>query len=555
MSAVTPRCLPRLSGIAAGTVLMSCPGEGSSVLPVPGGWLPAETSGFFGRSQEAAAVRDALAGSRLVTVTGPGGVGKTRLALRVAGELTASFPDGMFFADLSAAADAAGVARAVAAALRPAARGRPRPGPSQLAARLQGRRLLLVLDTGEHVIDACAALAEAILRAGDGPVLLLTSRQTLDLPGEVVLRVPPLPAGDDGGDAVALFADRAAAAVPGFEVTPALLPRLVQLSRLLDGLPLAIELAALRLRAVGLDELLARLPGQQLRLAGGRRAAAGGRQQSLAASAGWSYRLCAPDEQRLWTRLAVFADGFDLAAAEAVGGTGVLGPLIGLVDKSVVLPVTGAAGLARYRLLAVTREYGAAQAADGPADQARHRGYYLGRARAFAAAFACPEPGVRRRARVAHRRAGPGRGQPAAGAGGRAGRGRRRARRPSWPPRAGRGWCARAGWPRRAAGWRARPGQRQSQTVRPNDGVAPPRPPSSSCRWCRSWTARSPTCAAVRTRSARPAAPGCRPGCPQGSSGCAAGRRGPGGRPRGARAIPSRRPPGSGRDSSCWLAP
>jgi len=223
------------------------------------------------------------------------------------------------------------------------------------------------------VVDACAALADAILRAGSGPVLLATSRQPLGLPGEAVFRITSLPA----DDAVGLFADRAAAAVPGFAVTASTLPRLARLARLLDGNPLAIELAAPRLRAVGLDELLARLPGH-LRLLGsgrtavGERVGVGDRRQSLQASAGWSYDLCSPAERLLWARLSVFADGFDLAAAEHVcsgdefGADEILDALVGLVDKSIVLRAPDRGGPARYRLPALVREQGAALGA-GPA--------------------------------------------------------------------------------------------------------------------------------------------------------------------------------------------
>jgi predicted ATPase len=334
-----------------------------------GGRLPAETSGFFGRSHEAAAIKDALARSRLVTLTGPGGMGKTRLAVKVAGDHARAFPGGVFLADLSTARDADAVARAVTSALGPLGplglpgqegqRDQPRPG--WLAGQLRGEHLLLILDTCEHVIDACALLADAILRGGDGPVLLVTSRQPLDLPGEVVFRLAPL----DEDDAVSLFADRAGAADPGFQVTTDTLPKVTRLCGVLDGVPLAIELAALRLRAVGLDELLARLPGH-LRLLGHGRTGAGERQRSLQASISWSFHLCSPAERLLWTRLTVLADGFDLAAAEAAGagdGLGadeILDTLVGLVDKSIVLRETGADGTVRYRLPAIVREYGAA---------------------------------------------------------------------------------------------------------------------------------------------------------------------------------------------------
>jgi predicted ATPase/DNA-binding CsgD family transcriptional regulator len=340
------------------------------------GRLPAQASRFFGRQDEAAAVKDGLSRSRLVTVTGPGGIGKTRLAVKVASEHAQAFPDGVFFADLSAARDAGAVARTVTVALAaalslPGRDGRPdRPRPDWLAGQLHGRRLLLILDTCDHVVDACAALADAILRAGSGPVLMATSRQPLGLPGEAVFRITSLSA----DDAVELFADRAAAAVPGFAVTADTLSRLARLARLLDGNPLAIELAAPRLRAVGLDELLARLPGH-LRLLGsgrtavGERVGAGDRRQSLQASVGWSYDLCSPAERLLWARLSVFAGGFDLAAAEYVcsgddlGADEILDALVGLVDKSIVLRAPDRGGAARYRLPALVREQGAALSA------------------------------------------------------------------------------------------------------------------------------------------------------------------------------------------------
>jgi len=335
-----------------------------------------------------------------VTLTGPGGIGKTRLAIRVAGEAVRTFPDGVFLADLASARDAAGVARAVAFALgspgRVGSRGQPSAG--WLAGQLHGRRVLLILDTCEHVVDACAALADTIVHGAAEPVLLVTGRQPLDLPGEVVFRIPPLGL-DGGGEAVSLLADRAAA-VPGFAVVPRTRPRLADLCRLLDGMPLAIELAALRLRSASVDELLGWLPGHLRQLGVGRPAAAVTRHQSLHASVVWSYNLCTPAERLLWTRLSLFPGSFDLAAAEAVCGSGTLGAaeivdtLVALVDKSVVLREQDEGDAARYRLPGAEREHGAEFATDTRMCAARHRGHYLDVAAAFAASFTGPgQPG------------------------------------------------------------------------------------------------------------------------------------------------------------------
>jgi len=322
--------------------------------------------------------------------------------------MAGAFPGGVYLVQLSAARDADGLMSATAAGL-----GLPAPAAGLLADRigaLAGRlhgRLLLILDTCEHLVDDCAALAEAVLGGDDCPVVLVTSRQPLHVPGEVVFRIPPFAVRDDAGsagsvssatsggdDAVALFADRAAAAVPGFAVTAATLPKLVRLGVALDGIPLAIEFAALRLRAVGLDELLARLPGQLLSLGGGRRTDS--RQQSMLASISWSYDLCTPAEQLLWTRLSVFGGEFDLAAAEAVCAGGalsaadVLAAHVGLVDKSVVPRADVLGGEASYRLLEMVREHGAAQG--DPEDLAacakRHRLHYLAVARRLTASLA-----------------------------------------------------------------------------------------------------------------------------------------------------------------------
>jgi predicted ATPase/DNA-binding NarL/FixJ family response regulator len=339
--------------------------------------------------------------------------------VKVAGGLVQAFPDGVFIADLSGvsstgAGDAGGVARAVAAAVGLPLAERQQDPSGWVASQLRGKRLLLILDTCEHVIEAGAALADAILRGG-GPVLLVTSRQPLDLPGEVVFRISPLAVADDSSaadDAIRLFADRAAAAVPGFEITDDTLPTVARLCRLLDGIPFAIELAAIRLRALGLDELLTRLPGHLRLLGSGRRAVAAGRQQSLLTSVAWSYDLCTAQERLLWSRLSVFEGGFDLAAAEAVcaggelGADAILDTLVGLVDKSVVLRAADSGTVARYQLLAVVKEHGAARGAapdasaeadqqagrqDGPeAGPLAYREHYLGVARAFASSFVGP---------------------------------------------------------------------------------------------------------------------------------------------------------------------
>ncbi|NUR85152.1 MAG: LuxR family transcriptional regulator, partial [Nonomuraea sp.] len=358
------------------------------------GELPADTTSFVGREAQVGAVKRLLTQTRLVTLTGPGGVGKTRIAIRVAREIRATFDDGVCLVTLSSLRDPELLANTVATAL-----GLPeqqaRPQLDVVVDYLTDKRLLLLLDTCEHLVDACAMLADVLMRSAPGLHIVATSRQPLDVPGEVGYPVPPL---ELNGDAMTLFIDRAAAIVPGFAATPANRPLIATLCRRLDGIPLAIELAVVRLRALPLEELVSRIDNRLRLLSGGMRRALE-RHQTLRMTIDWSHDLCTAQERLLWARLSVFAGEFGLGAVEVIceggelTGDDVIDSLIGLVDKSVVLR-EDREGAAHYRMLDTVREYGAERlAALGEEDalRARHRDHYLERARRFAAEFIGPD--------------------------------------------------------------------------------------------------------------------------------------------------------------------
>ncbi|MFC1413583.1 LuxR C-terminal-related transcriptional regulator [Streptacidiphilus sp. N1-12] len=360
------------------------------------GDLPAEVTGFVGRAEQLASLQQLLGDSRMVTLTGPGGVGKTRIALRALPELRTRYPDGIFLVELSALKDPELLARTVCAVLNLPEQP-DRASLDLLTEHLAGRRALLVLDTCEHLVDACAMLASLLLRDCAPLSVLATSRQPLDVPGEHILPVPPLPVvpeGIDGTGAVALFAQRAIAVMPTFALTEANLPQVLALCRRLDGIPLAIELATVRLRALALGELADRLEDRFRLLTGGRRTAVP-RHQTLRTTIGWSHELCTPAQRLLWARLSVFAGTFDLAAAEQVCAGGelamddVVEQLIALVDKSVVLRLDEGTG-ARYRLLDSIREYGAewlAQTGEKEQVQDRHCAWFGARFEELEQAF------------------------------------------------------------------------------------------------------------------------------------------------------------------------
>jgi len=373
------------------------------------GQLPVETTSFVGREAELTRLSALLSRARLVTVTGPGGVGKTRLALRAAAKAAPDFADGTCLAELAAVTEPGLLVPVVAGVLGV---GGP-PGGALLdavLAHLADRQLLLILDTCEHLIDACAMFAEAVIARAPRVTVLATSREPLDVSGENACPVAPLPVprrGDAGplvGTAVELFIQRASAAVPGYAFTPDDLPQVIRLCRRLDGIPLAIELAAVRLRALPLAELASRLDQRLALLASGH----GARHRTLRDAIGWSYDLCAPAEQALWARLSVFGGPFSMSAAEDVCA-GELGPgqvmptLIRLVDKSIVVragqaasavvpaagPPDAPAGSAadqptRYLMLGTFRAFGAGQlAASGAEADTRRR--FIGRYRSMAA--------------------------------------------------------------------------------------------------------------------------------------------------------------------------
>ncbi|MEV5355141.1 LuxR C-terminal-related transcriptional regulator [Streptomyces sp. NPDC052693] len=286
--------------------------------------LPVETTSFVDRRGELTEGRELLARARLVTLTGPGGVGKTRLAARIAARVRRAFPDGVRFVHLSGLHDPALVPLAAADALGLHDHS-AQPPLDALVEQVRDRRLLLVVDNCEHLAAACARLAAALLHGTEGVRILATSRHRLGLTEEHLLEVRPLPVPDPDGDlsaaegypALTLFADRASAVAPGFRLTPANRASVARLCRRLDGLPLAIELAAVRMRVLDVDQLLDRLDDRYRFLTTGSPAALP-RHQTLRAAVAWSHDLCTGPEQLVWARLSVLAGGFDLETAEAV---------------------------------------------------------------------------------------------------------------------------------------------------------------------------------------------------------------------------------------------
>ena len=351
------------------------------------GNLPVQLSSFVGRAGELGQVAAAMQRSPLVTVTGPGGVGKTRLALQAAADQLPSFGDGAWLCELAPAQDGEAMAQAVLATLR----ARPRPGLSTAGSVVEFLRtrsaLLLVLDNCEHLADAAATLAAAILRRCSGVRVLATSQQALGVGGEQVfalrpLSLPPPEAGmaaASGSDAVSLFAQRAAAARGDFSLSPGNVAAVGEICRRLDGIPLAIELAAARVAALRPAEI-AGLLDERFRLLTRGRADAADRQQTLQATVEWSYALLGEADRRVFGCLGVFPGSFDAEAAVAVADAGglarwdVLDGLTELVGKSLVMQEEGPDQTSRYRLLETMRAYTGQQlAAVGEPDRLRHR--------------------------------------------------------------------------------------------------------------------------------------------------------------------------------------
>ncbi len=368
--------------------------------------LPIHLTSFIGREKEIADVKQRLSNTRLLTLTGPGGAGKTRLAQQVAAEVlaTPAFPDGAWLVELASLSDPALVAQSVAGVL--GVRDEPDyPLTRALADMLHHKSLLLILDNGEHLIEACAELAEALLRVCPGLTLLVTSREALGIGGESVMRVPPLSSPDPqhlpplealgAYEAIRLFVERASRVRPDFRLTQDNASVIAQICRRLDGLPLALELAAARVRAMTVEQIAARLDDRFRLLTGGSRTALP-RQQTLRALIDWSWDLLTEAERALLRRLSVFWGGWMLEAAEVVGAdrnrpevnepaatmlppANILDLLTHLVDKSLVT-VEDQGGETRYRLLETIRQYTGeklleAGEAEGARD--RHLDYFL----------------------------------------------------------------------------------------------------------------------------------------------------------------------------------
>ncbi|GAA4231079.1 putative ATPase/DNA-binding CsgD family transcriptional regulator [Streptosporangium album] len=358
--------------------------------------LPAEVTSFVGRRHEVAETRRLLCEARLLTLTGVGGVGKTRLALRVAAEMGRAFRDGVWLVDLAGLPSPELLVQSVTEAMKIQVHS-SRPLMEVLTDHLRDRQVLLILDNCEHLLRDCAVLAETLIRSTSAVRILATSRQPLGIVGEQTMPVPTLSVPSPGisrlpigslaqCDAIRLFVERARAVLPDFALTEDNRDAVEWICRRLDGIPLAIELAAVRLRALTVEQLLARLDDRFRMLTAGSPAALP-RQQTLRALIDWSHALCTERERLLWARVSVFSDGLDLEAAEEIcSGEGidreeVAELVMGLVDKSILVRDDHPSHLpaARYRLLETVRQYGQERlVASGQesALQQRHRDYY-----------------------------------------------------------------------------------------------------------------------------------------------------------------------------------
>lgn len=359
------------------------------------GRLPDDLTSFVGRRGAITQVKRLLSTSRLVTLTGVAGVGKSRLATRVAHDLRRAFPDGIWlvsFAEVPVTSDLAQVL-ASGLGLRSSP---PSSAENLLTEQLADKRMLIVLDGCEHLLEGCGLLVGELLATAPELRVLVTSRAPLAIAGEQVLPVPPLlmPRLDSRGrvvqravghEALELFADRASAVLPDFAVGPDNEAEVVRLCQQLDGLPLAIELAAVWMRSLSVSEILARLTDRYRLLTWGNRSAAP-HHQSLRAAIEWSYDLCSPVEQAVWARLSVFSDSFELEAAEAVCvGDGVTVEdvfvgVAGLVEKSVLIKEDPQDARTRYRLLRTIQEYGRERLGGGTKElvlRRHHRDHFL----------------------------------------------------------------------------------------------------------------------------------------------------------------------------------
>ena len=340
--------------------------------------LPVELTSFIGRAREIEEVKRLLVSARAVTLTGIGGAGKTRLSLRVAAEAVDTIPDGVWQVRLEGVSAPTHVAMETAAALGvPEQAGRPIV--DTLVDQLRNKSLLILLDNCEHVVAACAEMVERLLTVAAGLKILATSREPLRIPGEVVFQVPPLtlpngqprpePSALGQFEAVRLFVDRAGVTLPGFMLTAENAPAVAQICRQLDGIPLAIELAAARVNVLSADQIAARLDDRFRLLTGGARTSLP-RHQALRAALDWSYDLLTPAERVLLRRCAFFAGGFTLEAAEVVCAgeslerTEILDLVAGLADKSLLAP-SDRRRRARYRMLETVRQYGRTRLEEG----------------------------------------------------------------------------------------------------------------------------------------------------------------------------------------------